>query len=535
MRSPTRIDPPKLRLGPAERRRLSVAALLACVSAAAGMGATATPAAARLATESLTVTGYPVSTKLVATAGAGSPVDQIPALAPAPDGTDAEWVLVSGGRQDLVSITPSGIQHIVAKAGFRADNGPPVAYASVDADGYDWILDNDQSVPEDSLYAVGGSTSASPGLNTVATFDGFGEDMTLGSDGALYISDDAGNLIRCQITPSPSAICTRFPLSANFDGGAYAVGSGGPLVWFTDAAGELGAVDGSGAITGPFADPRAQTGALSPDPETIVEAANGLVYAAGGAQSNATGNNEILDFDPSTPSVVGTVASALTNLVALTVGPDGNIWFLDAGANQGAGAVGRLTLSTGALTEYPLPAGVSLPANGARIAPGPDLPDPDGDGEVFFNATTTAAAGASGTGVAVVGEVSGIPFPTVAGSLQFQPLVTVSRRRAVVLTLACDGPSNAECSGRLGLRLALPHGAPLKSVEYDLRGGETLRSRLELSGRAFRALERRSGHRVSARVTPRAKLGTVNGRALTLVGPSSAARPRMLARWSRRS
>jgi virginiamycin B lyase len=522
MRTPTKTEHLKLRPRALAPLVLGALAMTLCGSAVA---AVSPPAPA----ENVSVVGYQVSTKVVATAGVGSSTTQVAALAAAPDGSDAEWFVVNGGRQDLLLITPAGTQKLVAKAAFRSDNGPPVTYVSVDADGYDWILDNDQSVPENTLYAVGGSTSETPGPSAVSSFDGYAQDMALGADGALYISDDAGNLIRCQITAQPSASCTSFPLSANFDGGAYAVGAGGTLAWFTDAAGELGAVNGQGTISGPFADPRARVGALSTDPGTIVAASNGLVYAAGGAEGSSSGaNNEILTFDPASPSSAGALTTALSNVVALTIGPDGNVWFLDAGANGGTGAVGRITIATGAVVEYPLPSGVSLPSSGARIAAGPAVPDQNGDGEVFFNATTTVLSGSAGTGIAVVGEVTGIPFPIVAGGLQFKPQIDVSKRRAAVLTLTCVGPANAECSGNLKLKLRVPKplGQSLGAVAYELRGGGTERRTVRLSRKAFGALEHVAGRQLTASVSVRARVGTVSGRALTMIGPAPRRRRR---------
>jgi virginiamycin B lyase len=501
------------------RGRKLVPLLLAAAAMMLGTPA-AKAAVAHQTSESVSVVDYQVATKLVTTAGVGSYANQVPALEPAPDGSDAEWVVVNGAHQDLLSMTPSGVQSIVAKSAFRSDNGPPVAYASVDADGYDWILDDDQSAPENTLYAVGATTSESPGVQAVATFDGSARDMTLGADGALYISDDAGNLIRCRITAEPSAICSAYPLAANFDGGAYAVGAGSPLVWFTDAAGKLGAIGSQGNISGPFADPRANVGALSTDPGTIVEASNGLVYAAGGAESSSTGNNEIIVFDPSTPSSAGVLTSGLSNVVALTLGPDGNVWFLDAGANHGGGAVGRIDIHTQAIVEYPLPSGISLPSSGARIAPGPDVADENGDGEVFFSATSTATSASGGTGDAVIGEVTGVPFPVVAGGLQFKQLVTVSKQRAAVLTLTCSGPTNAECSGKLKLNLPSAPRQTLGTVQYDIRGGETQRRTVELPRAAFSALEQVSSHSLKASVVARTKVGTVSGRALVIVGPA---------------
>lgn len=485
----------------------------------------------------IAVTAFPISPAVVATAGVGG-ATQVPALAPAPDGSDAEWLVVNGQHQDLVSVTPTGQEARLEQGAFASDNGPPDAYASVDADGYDWILDNDQGLPEDTLYAVGAQSATSPGVNPVATFNGYAQDMTLGSDGALYINDAAGGVIRCVITGQPSASCTGIALGAPFDGGAHSVGAGGPLTWFADGAGELGAVSPTGALSGPFGDVAPGVGALGTDPGTIVMAPDGLVYAAGGAETEPTGNGAIVAFNPADPSSPSVVASGLHDVVAMTVGPDGNIWFLDAGALGGAGAVGRLTVKGHGVTEYPLPAGVALPAVGARIAAGPAVPDSNGDGEVLFSATSTTPAPNGRAGIAEVGEVTGIPFPVVAGTLALKARVSVSRRRVVVLTLNCAGAGNAQCVGRLKLRakavipasVASGQGSAasdhtrikrfvLGSVSYRIRGGSTWRHRLRLSRTAFATLERAAGHRFRARLTGRAKLGSVNGRVLTIVGP----------------
>ena len=95
-----------------------------------------------------------------------------PAIAPAPDGSNAEWFVLSGQNQALLSITPTRQQSRVA-TGLPADSGAPDNYASVDADGYDWILDNDQG-PGNVLYAVGAADSPSPGLNPVAGLNDYG-------------------------------------------------------------------------------------------------------------------------------------------------------------------------------------------------------------------------------------------------------------------------------------------------------------------------------------------------------------------------
>ncbi|MGC9220561.1 MAG: hypothetical protein ACP5H2_04315 [Solirubrobacteraceae bacterium] len=505
---------------------MPVGLLCAVVLLGAAPAADAAKAARRV--PSVTVSAFVVPPRLVATAGVGNTTTQVPALAPAPDGSNAEWVVVNGSHQDLLSITPAGIASIVAGDAFNADNGPPFNYASVDGDGYDWIIDNDQSGPDDTLYAVGGQGSASPGVNPVATFNGYAEDMTLGADGALYVSNNAGSVVRCAITAAPSAVCSTLPLSGSFDGGAYALGASGRLVWFTDAAGQLGALSSGGSLYGPYGDPSSNTGALSSIPGTIVEAGNGLMYAAAGMQSSGA-NTEIVAFDPSSPGALRVVASGLSNVGAMTIGPDGNVWFIDQGAGGGVGTIGVLNLADDAVTEYPLPADYTLPQVGARIAAGPDVPDAQGSGEVFFSATTTTTVEGAAAGSAAVGEVAGIPFPVVAGQLRFDPSAIVTKRRTAVLGLTCSGPSNARCAGRLVLTARVRPVGPasvatvrrlaLGSVGYRLRGGGGFHRVLTLSPPAFWVLEDAAGHRLTVQIGVRIRFGTVNLRALALVGP----------------
>ena len=97
------------------------------------------------------------------------------------------------GRTRICSRSRRPASSPESPAAFASDSGTPVNYASVDADGYDWVLDNDQGQPENVLYAVGAADSPSPGLNPVARFGDYGQDMTLGPDGALYISDNDGH------------------------------------------------------------------------------------------------------------------------------------------------------------------------------------------------------------------------------------------------------------------------------------------------------------------------------------------------------
>ena len=456
-----------------------------------------------------------------------------PAIVPAPDGADAEWFVVSGRSQAVVSIAPGGKQVLVAR-GLAAGVGIPSAYASVDAEGYDWILDNDQG-PGNVLYAVGAADSPNPGINQVARFGDYGQAMALGPDGALYVADNQG-VIRCRITGAPSAACSTAAVPPPFytGAGAFAIGAGAGAVWFTDGLGEIGAYTSAG-FSGPY--PAAGVADGSIDPGTIVAAANGQVYVAGGGGGGGGGaNGEILTFNPAGPGAVQVVASGLGNVVAMSLGPDGNIWFLD---DSGSGYVGELNLSSGAVVRYALPSGATLPASGWQIADGPAVPNAGGTGEVFFTASTT---GSDGQPAAAIGEVSGIAFPVVPGALAFKSAISVSRRHVAVLTLICSGQSNSVCQGRLrltarsvavrsaaaqaGRRLRPVLNRPVTTgpvtvgqVSYDVRGGRSVRAVLRLSNRAYRLLESAAGHRFTAVVTGAPKVGTVSGRMLALTGP----------------
>jgi streptogramin lyase len=489
---------------------------------AAGGACLAMPA---IANAGVTVSGIPASTSLDAVPPGGNTLLQ-PAIAPAPDGSNAEWFVVSGQNQDLLAITPTGQQSRIA-LGLPADSGYPDTYASVDADGYDWILDNDQGQPENVLYAVGAASSPNPGLNPVAGFNGYAQDMTLGPDGALYLSDNAGGVIRCRVTPTPSANCAEAGIADPFDGGAYAIGNSGSSVWFTDAAGALGSYVAPETFAGPFATPG------NIDPGSIVAAGNGQVYVAGGAASVGGANTQILAFN-SAGEYRSAAASGLGNVVSMTLGPDGNLWFLDA---AGDGSVGELNLSSGAVTRYALPDGLWLPPNGWRIAPGPSVASASGTGEVYFTGTTAS----NGQGNAEIGVVSGIPFPVAPGSLGFKPSATVSRRHVATLTLICTGEGNAECAGRMRLRVRAKVKVPVRAarmggrvlyrtitrvqgialgrVSYRIRGGKTRRARVRLSNLAYNLLENVAGHRWTATVTSTATFGTVAGTALKMTGP----------------
>ena len=102
-----------------------------------------------IASAKVTVSGYAVSSSLAPAPLGGYSIVE-PAIAPAPDGSDAEWFVVSGTRQSMLSISPTGQQSSVA-SGLASDDGTPVNYASVDADGYDWVDQSSDSSAQSGL------------------------------------------------------------------------------------------------------------------------------------------------------------------------------------------------------------------------------------------------------------------------------------------------------------------------------------------------------------------------------------------------
>lgn len=151
-------------------------------------------------------------------------------------------------------------------------------------------------------------------------------------------------------------------------------------MWFTDDSGELGRLNPlKGIFTGPFGNAgkgAQQYGEASSDPRTL--ATSGSLYVAGRQQSDPRfHDNSILRIDSRNGHLATRYTGGLHNVVALTVGPDCNIWFIDGPGSQttaarepAAGMIGVLERASGKLVQYPLPRGYELPTRGATITPG---------------------------------------------------------------------------------------------------------------------------------------------------------------------
>ncbi|HEY8315174.1 MAG TPA: hypothetical protein VIG51_13515 [Candidatus Baltobacteraceae bacterium] len=90
---------------------------------------------------------------------------------------------------------------------------------------------------------------------------------------------------------------------------------------------------------------------------SIGKGPDGAIYVATDPQLNPSTPSEILRVDSNNGAVTQTFALPLhSRVTSLTAGPDGALWFTDAGLNS----IGRLSLS-GAVTYYAIPTADSAP------------------------------------------------------------------------------------------------------------------------------------------------------------------------------
>ncbi len=358
------------------------ASILALAAAAVGCGASTAIA------KTPSVTLYPVPAAYTA----GSP-DIEPAMMLAPNGSGDWFVLGDAGSKDsVINVTTNGKFHKVN--GSLPDGDTWVA--GVVADGAGW------------LQAEGGGlwkVTTQGQATDYGTPGGDEEDMTLGPDGALYLTDNsAGAIVRCLINSGPPAECAPDQLSSLFSALApAAIADVDNVLFFTTNNSELGALTGTGAQSGPIADSGGK-GPVSPAAGSMVVGPNGLLYAAGGAAGSSQGNaTDLVAINPRTGAVVKTFGktaglpgkgspSALTSA-------GGNIWFLDDGTDN----VGELDVKTGKISEYALPGLGNQLAYNAAIAPGPS-----GSNTVFFSVQDA-------NGNPVIGEVNRVQDSAPAG------------------------------------------------------------------------------------------------------------------------
>ncbi|MGP0049304.1 MAG: hypothetical protein ACLPZR_10735 [Solirubrobacteraceae bacterium] len=197
--------------------------------------------------------------------------------------------------------------------------------------------------------------------------------VVTGPDGNVWFTDDGSVPAIGKVTPSGQI--TEYTTGLEGSDASHpvdiATGADGNL-WFTDegATAAIGKITPSGQITEYTAGLQANNASC---PTAITKGPDGNVWFTdqGSRCGSGFGANAIGRVTPAgeiTEYSTGLQDRNLSNPTAITTGPDGNLWFTDAGvANLGGSAIGKIT-PVGAITEYPL-GGKSLPAD---IIAGPD-------------------------------------------------------------------------------------------------------------------------------------------------------------------
>ncbi len=513
-----------------------IARTAATAAVVAGLAASAPAAFAATPTMTLYTVPAPYS--------ANSP-DIEGAMMPAPDGGGEWFVLADAGTTDPVMEVTTG-------GSFSEINGSlpdgDSWVASVTANGAGWL----QAEGGDLWQVTAGGTATDYG-----TPGGDAEDMALGSDGALYITDNGdGDIIRCSISSGPPATCSTDLLSnlfsANDPDAIAAVGN--ELFFSTDNA-ELGSLTLSGLLSGPFGDDGRGNGTVSSTAGSMVAGANGLLYAAGGQGSDGNAT-DIVAINPATGAVEQTYGNAQgmpsgANPTTLTAA-DGNIWFMDDGTN----AVGELDVATGTISEYAVPDnGDALGMNNA-IAAGPS-----GTNTVFFSAQDangnpimgeiTGAQNAAPEGTTVTSGGPGLGSGSGSGSgsssasstftsgsevsvgitrlkgLSVARSAKVSADRQARLALDC-GPGatvTGGCTGHVALWLVRTKhgkrvlGSRLAQSAYTMATSTRTNVKVTLNKSAFKQLEHAAHHQLVVGVTVANRGGDSAGGTVTLVGP----------------
>ncbi|HVW45680.1 MAG TPA: hypothetical protein VHA76_01400 [Solirubrobacterales bacterium] len=460
---------------------------------------------------------------------AGMPSPLEPMIA-APGG-GGEWFVVdvpdAGGHgpvlleEPTTGGTPDFVHGLVDLLG-----GTFVALAQ--AQGGPWGLSTDSLF---ELPVGGGPSTDYPGLG-----HGEPQDAATGPDGLLYwtaAGEDA--IVQTEFSAGIPEADTAFALPGGY-GHPEAIASARGRLWFTTASDQLGSVTTAGAFSVPYTEgPGAGSGTdLAPYPHTLAADGAGHLWAVGGGASA----DQILEIDAGTGATAATFTAGLPaapGVSALAVGPEGDIWFTEGGAQQ----VGELDPASGAITSYPLPPGYRLPAAGDDVI----AAGPPGSGTVFFGAQTSTGEPAIG----IVGAVaqtttspepmpgpSGTPpstTPTASPGSQAGAARTarVSAAGLASVVLTCAG--TAPCRGRLTLSLhqkerGRRHGKTsgktvttvLGAASYDVAAGsaEAVAVKLDKTGRL--ELSTAGHHTLTVTLTLQPAGGKASARPLRLRG-----------------
>jgi streptogramin lyase len=403
-----------------------------------------------------------------------------------------EWFIVktaSGYALDEAaaggSLTSSSIRSLPA-TGISDPNG---IVAMVSAKGYVWALGSQAS----DLWAINksGSTANAAAESGIDT-----RDMTLGPDGNLWATDTTGDIIKYAITNSGTATMTEYSINAVAPDAITS--AGGYLVW-SDALGHLWYTKPSspGSPVGPDAATR-----VSDYAHSMVEA-DGDLWAAGSIGVGQQGEIEKLSATPPYAFRHAFSGASSSEVTSITKGPDGDLWFPEAGANK----IGQLDPATGAIIQHPLPTGFALPQGINPFTPYAIAPGPRDT--VWFTAKTSG-------GQPAVGEVSGIITSPAEGTVSVAKTAVVSSKGVVSLSVKCGGEPGATCAGTLTLT---SQNTRLGSCRFHATATESLTLSVKLSKAGVKAINKAKHHKLEAIATETPTGARSHRSSIALVGP----------------
>jgi hypothetical protein len=496
------------------------------------------PRAVAVASVVAVAAGVAVAAALPAGAGAAGGITVQAAAVPgggtAQDGivqgTDGqEWFIVqtaSGFALDEANpagtLTGSSITTLPA-TGLKSTTQFIAMATTPNAPGFVWALGE-----TGGLYSISadGSTATKAG---VAGIDN--HDMTVGPDGNLYATDHLHGIDKYTISSNGSASSTSFNTGAATQPDAIASDGVSDLIW-SDDGGNLWYTTTNGVTSSVY------SATVSDYPHTMV-VLGGNLWAVG---YQAGHSNQILEMTATYPYTVENTytAAGVSAITSLMVGPDGDLWFPEAGTTP---EIGQMDPASGAITQHPLPSGFAMPTPAApptdayAIGAGPN-------NTLWFTAQTSG-------GVAAVGEVSGFGSSTTTSSstttttnsttttsttttttsstsappapptLRVARSAKVSRKGIASVKVSCAGPPGATCTGRLSLSLVVIKHHKRKTVgfgsaRYTVATGRSHTLGVRLSGSGKKLLKHAHKHKLVVSATARPTGGNAKTSNLTL-------------------
>jgi len=201
------------------------------------------------------------------------------------------------------------------------------------------------------------------------------------------------------LTATYAETFVEFTLPASSVPFGIAAGADGNLWYTDDSKNSIGKMTPSGVVT-TYTIPTTTTSSCSSCPQTIISGPDGNLWFVEGD------GNKIAKI--TTGGVITEYANSAGGWPQdLAVGPDGNIWFTDQGVTGGGapgvaanGAIGKVNITTGVVTKYPLLT-TNTQANWITLGP---------DGALWF----TQSGGSNNTARITASGVITV-FPNTAG------------------------------------------------------------------------------------------------------------------------